>query len=96
MTISKEGDTVWTVVPQTVGGGNVETISCQKLKPISCFSQTPCAEGYLRDTTTRFIVTLPVSITSQFDVSDGYTYEAFLLGIKKIEGIESDYLQYPN
>ena len=86
ITISKEGDTVWTVAPLTVGGGNVEDY----FKPgnstnIMFFSNTLCRK-ISTATTTRFIVTLPVTITKQFGVGDGYTYEAFLLGIKGIEG----------
>jgi len=86
MTISKAGDTVWTVAPLTVGGRNVSDYFKPGISTnIVFFSNTLCRR-ISTATTTRFIVTLPVSITSQFDVADGYTYEAFLLGIKTIEG----------
>jgi len=86
MTISKEGDTVWTVAPLTVGAGRVpDYFESETPSNIVLFSNTLCRR-ISTETTTRFIVTLPISITSQFDVSDGYTYEAFLLGLKTIEG----------
>lgn len=85
MTISNGKDTVWTVVPQTVGGGNVANyIRKSTATNIVLFSNTLCRR-ISTETTTKFIVTLPITITSQFDVADGYTYEAFLLGIKGIE-----------
>ena len=86
MTISKEGDTVWTVAPLTVGVGRVpDYFESETPSNIVLFSNTLCRR-ISTETTTKFIVTLPISITSQFDVSDGYTYEAFLLGLKTIEG----------
>ena len=85
MTISKEGEMVWTVVSQTVGGVNVQGyLNDTTPSNVVRFSNTLC-KNISTDTTTRFIVTLPVTITSQIDVSDGYTYEAFLLSIKEIE-----------
>ena len=86
MTISDGKDTVWTVVPQTVGGGNVANyIRESTATNIVLFSNTLCRR-ISTETTTKFIVTLPITITSQFDVADGYTYEAFLIGITRIEG----------
>jgi len=85
MTISKAGDTVWTVAPLTVGGRNVaDYFLPASVSNVVLFSNTLCRR-ISTATTTRFIVTLPVSITSQFYVADGYTYEAFLLGLKTIE-----------
>ena len=85
MTISKEGDTVWTVAPLTVGAGRVpDYFESETPSNIVLFSNTLCRR-ISTETTTKFIVTLPISITSQFDVSDGYTYEAFLLGIERID-----------
>ena len=84
MTISKEKDT-WTVVPLTVGDGNVEDyFKSSTPSNIVLFSNTLCRR-ISTETTTKFIVTIPISITSQFDVSDRYTYEAFLLGIERID-----------
>ena len=86
ITISKGGDTVWTVVSQTVGGGNVEGYFLPASQSnIVFFSNTLCRR-ISTATTTRFIVTLPVTITKQFGVAEGYTYEAFLLGINPIAG----------
>lgn len=85
MTISKEGEMVWTVVPLTVGDVNVAGYLKEKTETnVLHFSNIMCRK-ISTETTTKFIVTLPVSITSQIAVSDGYTYEAFLLGIKNIE-----------
>lgn len=86
MTISnKAGDTVWTVAPKTVGGGSVaDYFKAETASNIVHFSNTLC-RNISTETTTKFIVTLPTSMTSQFDVSDGYTYEAFLFGINPIE-----------
>ena len=86
MTISKEGEMVWTVAPKKVGNVNVADYFKEKTATnVLHFSNILC-RNISTETTTRFIVTLPVSITSQIDVSDGYIYEAFLLGIKEIEG----------
>lgn len=86
MTISKGGATAWTVAPLTVGGGNVRDYFREPTQTnIVLFSNTLCRR-ISTETTTKFIITLPITITSQFDVSDGYTYEAFLLGLKTIEG----------
>ena len=86
ITISKEGDAVWTVAPLTVGVGRVpDYFESETPSNIVLFSNTLCRR-ISTETTTRFIVTLPISITSQFDVSDKYTYEAFLLGIERIDG----------
>ena len=85
MTISNGKDTVWTVAPKTVGGRNVEDyLRGSTTTNIVFLSNTLCRK-ISTETTTRFIVTLPITITNQFDVSDEYTYEAFLLGIKTIE-----------
>ena len=85
MTISKEGDTVWTVVSRKVGSGIVADYLKKKTETnVLHFSNILCRK-ISTDTTTRFIVTLPVTITSQFHVSDGYTYEAFLLGLEEID-----------
>lgn len=85
MTISEAGATVWTVAPQTVGGRNVsDYFMAASVSNIVFFSNTLCRR-ISTATTTKFIVTLPISITSQIGVADGYTYEAFLLGIKPIE-----------
>lgn len=85
MTISKEQDTMWTVAPLTVGDGSAPTyFKAATPSNIMLFSNTLCRR-ISTETTTKFIVTLPVSITNQFDISDGYTYEAFLLGLKKID-----------
>ena len=86
MTISKGGDTVWTVAPLTVGGGNVaDYFEEASGSNIILFSNTLCRR-ISTATTTKFIVTLPISITRQIGVGTGYTYEAFLLGIKEIQG----------
>lgn len=86
MTISKGGDTVWTVAPKKVGDVNVKDyLRAETETNIMYLSNTMCRK-ISTETTTRFIVTLPVTITSRIAVSDGYTYEAFLLGIKGIEG----------
>ena len=86
ITISKAGDTVWTVAPLTVGGRNViDYFMAPTPTNIVFFSNTLCRR-ISTPTTTRFIVTLPISITNQIGVAEGYTYEAFLLGIKTIEG----------
>jgi hypothetical protein len=86
MTISDGKDIVWTVAPQTVGGGNVEDYLRRPTPTNIVFLSNTMCRRISTDTTTRFIVTLPITITSQFDVADGYTYEAFLLGINPIEG----------
>lgn len=86
MTISNGKDIVWTVAPKTVGGGNISDYFREPTPSnVMLFSSTLCRR-ISTETTTKFIVTLPVSITSQFDVADGYTYEAFLLGLNPIEG----------
>ena len=86
MTISnKEGDAVWTVAPQTVGGENVKDYLKVPTEANVVFLSNTMCQRISTDTTTRFIVTLPVSITSQFFLADDYTYEAFLLGLKKAE-----------
>lgn len=86
MTISKEGDTTWTVAPRKVGDENVKDYLKKETETnVLHFSNIMCRK-ISTETTTRFIVTLPVTITSRIAVSDGYTYEAFLLGIKGIEG----------
>lgn len=86
MTISNGKDTVWTVVPLTVGGRNVRDYFMAPTETnIVLFSNTLCRR-ISTETTTRFIITLPITITSQFDVADGYTYEAFLIGITRIAG----------
>ena len=86
MTISeKEKGTVWTVAPKKVGDVNVKDyLRAETETNIMYLSNTMCRK-ISTETTTRFIVTLPVTITSRIAVSDGYTYEAFLLGIKGIE-----------
>jgi hypothetical protein len=85
MTISKAGGSVWTVAPKTVGGGNVEDyFEEDSVSNIIRFSNTLC-RNISTATTTKFIVTLPISITRQIAVGTGYTYEAFLFGIKEIE-----------
>lgn len=85
ITISKEGDTMWTVAPLTVGGGNVEGYFKEaSASNIVFFSNTLCRR-ISTATTTKFIVTLPVHITKQFGIGDGYTYEAFLFSIRTIE-----------
>jgi len=86
MTISDGKDTVWTVAPLTVGGGNVEDYLMEETPTNVVFLSNTLCRKISTETTTRFIVTLPITITSQFDVADGYTYEAFLLGINRIEG----------
>jgi len=86
MTISDGKDTVWTVAPLTVGGGNVEDYLRESTATNVVFLSNTLCRRISTETTTRFIVTLPITITSQFDVADGYTYEAFLLGINPIEG----------
>ena len=86
MTISDGKDTVWTVAPLTVGGGNVEDYLMEETPTNVVFLSNTLCRKISTETTTRFIVTLPITITSQFDVADGYTYEAFLLGINPIEG----------
>ena len=86
ITISKSGNTVWTVAPLTVGGKNVaDYFLPASVSNIVFFSNTLCRR-ISTATTTKFIVTLPVTMTSQIGVSPGYTYEAFLLGLKTIEG----------
>lgn len=86
MTISKGGDIVWTVAPQSVGGVNATPyFKDETATNIVVLSNTLC-RNISTETTTRFIVTLPVTMTSQIDVSEGYTYEAFLLSLKSIEG----------
>lgn len=86
ITISKAGGSVWTVAPKTVGDGNVEDYFDEFSESnIILFSNTLCRR-ISTATTTKFIVTLPISITSQIDVGTEYTYEAFLLGIKAIQG----------
>ena len=86
MTISKRGDTTWTVAPQNVGGVNASPYFDDETETnIVLFSNTLCRR-ISTATTTKFIVTLPVTITKQFGVGDGYTYEAFLFGINPIAG----------
>ena len=85
MTISKGGATAWTVAPKTVGGVNVRDYLMEQTPSNVVFLSNTLCRNISTDTTTRFIVTLPISITSQFDTSDGYNYEAFLLGFKEIE-----------
>lgn len=85
MTISKARDMAWTVAPLTVGGKNVADYFMPASESnIVLFSNTLCRR-ISTATTTKFIVTLPISITSQIGVVSGYTYEAFLFGIKPIE-----------
>jgi len=85
MTISDGKDTVWTVAPQNVRGGNVEDYLMKQTSTNIVFLSNTMCRKISTDTTTRFIVTLPITITSQFEVADGYTYEAFLIGINPIE-----------
>lgn len=86
MTISeKEKGTVWTVAPLKVGDGNVKDYFKAETETNVVFLSNTMCRKISTETTTRFIVTLPVTITSQFSVSDGYTYEAFLLGLEEIE-----------
>lgn len=89
ITISKKGETVWTVAPKTVGSGNVEDyFKAATASNILLFSNTLC-RNISTATTTKFIVTLPISITDQIGVGTEYTYEAFLLGIKTIENSQA-------
>jgi len=89
MTISDGKDTVWTVAPLTVGSGNVGDYLRRPTPTNIVFLSNTMCRRISTDTTTRFIVTLPITITSQFEVADevagGYTYEAFLIGINPIE-----------
>lgn len=86
ITISKGGDTVWTVAPKTVGSNNVEGyFKASGGSNTIHFSNILC-RNISTETTTKFIVTLPISMTSEIDVGTEYTYEAFLLGIEGIEG----------
>ena len=85
ITISDSGDKVWTVAPQTVGGVNASPYFNEQSESNVVFLSNTMCKRISTDTTTRFIVTLPVTITKQFRVADGYTYEAFLLGIKPIQ-----------
>ncbi|MDX9809891.1 MAG: hypothetical protein RBT04_07085 [Sphaerochaetaceae bacterium] len=86
MTISKGGDTTWTVAPLTVGGKNVAAYFMEETADNIVFLSNTLCRRISTETTTRFIVTLPISITRQIQVSNGYDYEAFLLGLKPIEG----------
>ena len=84
ITISRSVNMAWSVVPKTVGGQNVEPYFKKATESnVILFSNILCRK-ISTETTTRFIVTLPISITNQIDVSDEYTYEAFLLGIDAI------------
>ena len=84
ITISKSAEKTWSVVPLTVGGKKVEEYFKDASESnIMLFSNTLCRR-ISTETTTKFIVTLPISITNQIDVSDEYTYEAFLFGIDAI------------
>lgn len=80
---------MWTVAPLTVGvgnaQGNVENYFAEPSESnIMRFSNTLC-RNISTPTTTKFIVTLPISITSKIEVGADYAYEAFLFGIKAIE-----------
>lgn len=76
---------MWTVAPKKVGDVNVKDyLRAETETNIMYLSNTMCRK-ISTETTTRFIVTLPVTITSRIAVSDGYTYEAFLLGFKRAE-----------
>lgn len=94
ITISRSVNMAWSVVPLTVGGKRVDGYFKDASESnIILFSNTLCRR-ISTETTTKFIVTLPISITNQIDVSDEYTYEAFLLGIDAIGASQSQVIVY--